>query len=147
MSTFVLKRKSYTVYDRTDALKKMKDSDVLAEREQKKVGYGDALGSAAGGALIGAGIGAGGYALTKGITGGFGNLAKNVSAGGFKTIGGIGAGVGALAAGISALRRRSKKNEDVEFYNDRLQYAQRQARRREHHDWKSNMTQREGYSF
>ena len=43
--------------------------------------------------------------------------------------------------------RRSKEQADNEFYNRRLEYAQRQAKRREKADWKSNMTQRDGYSY
>ena len=41
----------------------------------------------------------------------------------------------------------NKKRKDRTFYNDRLEYAQRQARRREKKDWKENMTQREGYTY
>ena len=50
-----------------------------------------------------------------------------------------------MAAG--ALRRKGKADKENKFYNNRLEYAQRQALRREHADWKANMTQREGYSY
>ena len=55
--------------------------------------------------------------------------------------------VGGLLAGGMALRNRNKKAEDNEWYNKRLNYAQRQARRREKTDRRTNMTQRDGYSY
>jgi endonuclease YncB( thermonuclease family) len=51
---------------------------------------------------------------------------------------------GALAAGMAKNRKQRKENN---FYNDRLAYAQRQAKRREKADWKQNMTGREGYTY
>ena len=51
-----------------------------------------------------------------------------------------------LGAGIGYLKNRKEAKEN-RFYNQRLEYAQRQAIRREKKDWKTNMTQREGYSY
>lgn len=143
MGKFVLKRKVYTIYDRTDALKRMNDADILAESEEKKQGWGNVIGSAAGGALVGGAGLAAGVGVAKGLTKGWGTITGK----GLIRAGKIGAGIGAAAAGLAAWNRRRKANNEVEFYNDRLNYAQRQAKRREHKDWKSNMTQREGYSF
>lgn len=141
----IIKRKLFTQWDETDRLKQMKDSDILAEKKKKKPGLGGVAGSAAGGALVGAaGLGAvGGLAGLKGIkTHGWGNVAK--SAGKF---GKFGALAGGLAIGGMALHKRNKAAKENQFYNDRLEYAQRQALRREKKDWKQNMTQREGYTY
>lgn len=133
MSIFILKRKAFSIYDETDNLKRMKDSDILAEKKKEKPSLAPSIlaagtGAAAGG-LIGAGIGA---------------VKKGAKAGkGAKT----GAIVGASVMAVNALKKRSKEKQDNQFYNDRLEYAQRQAVRRERKDWKSNMTQREGYSY
>jgi hypothetical protein len=43
--------------------------------------------------------------------------------------------------------KRSQEKAENSWYNDRLEYAQRQARRREKKDWKANMTERDGYSY
>ena len=58
-----------------------------------------------------------------------------------------GAMIGGLTAGVMAYNKGSKQAKDNEFYNQRLEYAKRQALRRERADWKTNMTQREGYSY
>ena len=137
MSAFTLKRKAFTVYDETDNLKRMKDSDILAEKKKEKPSLAPSVlaagtGAAAGG-LIGAGIG---LATKKGARlKGAGKLGK------------AGAIVGASVMAVNALNKRSKEKQENQFYNDRLEYAQRQAVRRERKDWKSNMTQREGYSY
>lgn len=133
MSIFILKRKAFTVYDETDNLKRMKDSDILAEKKKEKPSLAPSVlaagtGAAAGG-LIGAGIGA---------------VKKGAKAGKWGKAGAI---VGASVMAVNALKKRSKEKQDNQFYNDRLEYAQRQAIRRERKDWKSNMTQREGYSY
>jgi hypothetical protein len=143
MGTFRLLRKNYTVYDQVDALKRMKDSDILAEKERNRKGIGEAFGTAAAGGLIGGAGLAAAYGGAKFIKGGLNNLSGQS----ILRAGKIGAGVGAVAGGIYALNKRRKINKEVDEYNDRLSYAQRQARRREHRDWKANMTQREGYSF
>ena len=56
------------------------------------------------------------------------------------------AGGALIGAGIAYSKGR-KQAEENEFYNKRLQYAQKQALRREKKDWKTNMTQRDGYSY
>jgi len=127
----ILRQKGFTKYDETDQLKKMKDSDILAEKK-KKNNYGRTVTSGLNGAALGAGIGA--------VAG---KLAKKGAGRGAAIGAAAGAGLGAavnLAAG-------SKKRRENREYNDRLEYAQRQARRRESADWKSNNTTREGYTY
>ena len=125
----ILRTKSFTKYDDTDNLKRMKDSDILAEQKKEVPSYASTvLPKAAAGAAIGAaGWAAGGKGLKNGAIGG--------------------AILGAAALGISAANKRQKEREANQFYNDRLEYAQKQAKRREKVDWKQNMTQREGYSY
>lgn len=138
----IFKRKSYTKYDDTDNLKRMKDSDILAERRREpSVTPGMVAGSTAAGALAGATIG--------GITGAF---TRNKVAGSSRWSSmKRGAGKGALLTGAItgglALYNRNKSSKENQFYNDRLEYAKRQALRRERKDWKQNMTGREGYSY
>jgi len=135
MGTYILKRKTFTKYDDTDNLKRMKDSDILAEKKKQPTtsGYHVAAAGLAGGLAGGAiGVGAG---LVKGTKGA---VPKAGKAGLL-----IGAGIG-LA---SAAAKRSKEKADNSWYNRRLEYAQRQAIRREKADWKANMTQRDGYSY
>lgn len=138
----IIKRKLFTKYDETDRLKQMKDSDILAEKKKKKVGYGSVIRSAASGALAGGTL--------AGVVGGARGVLKpgknSILSGARKwaTLGAISAGV---LSGMKEGRRRRKENEEIDFYNDRLEYAKRQALRREKKDWKSNMTQREGYTY
>lgn len=136
----IIKRKLFTKYDDTDNLKRMKDSDILAEKPKQAPGYGSVAAGALGGAALGGTLGAvsGMFAKRKA---GQSMLGKMGSRG--KT----GLIVGGLLAGGMALRNRSKKAEENEWYNKRLNYAQRQAKRREKQDWKTNMTQRDGYSY
>ena len=74
MGTIYLKRKLYTQWDETDNLKRMKDSDILAEQKKKGPGYGSVISSSVGGALAGAAVGATALgikgAFKKGATGG-----------------------------------------------------------------------------
>ena len=113
----------------------MKDSDILAEQKKEAPGYGDVVSKTAGGAVVGG--------LAAGIAGGL----KSKSLAGASKYGKLGAmGVG-LGAGLMALNKRDKEAADRNFYNKRLAYAQKQAKRREKIDWKSNMTQRDGYSY
>ena len=105
MSAFTLKRKAFTVYDETDNLKRMKDSDILAEKKKEKPSLAPSVlaagtGAAAGG-LIGAGIG---LATKKGA----GKLGK------------AGAIVGASVMAVNALNKRSKEKQENQFYNDHL---------------------------
>ena len=58
-----------------------------------------------------------------------------------------GAILGGLALGAKALHKKAQEDNEAEFYNKRLKYAKKQAERREVKDWKTNMTQRDGYSY
>lgn len=149
MSTFILKRKAFTVYDQTDTLKRMKDSDILAEQKKQSPSYAPVAGAGITGAATGAAIGAGAMALLgKGAGAGAGakaiasTMGKNAIKGGK-----VGAIIGAGMMISSALGKRDKQKKENAFYNERLEYAQRQAQRRERKDWKANMTQRDGYSY
>lgn len=139
MTTYRLKRKSFTKYDETDTLKRMKDSDILAEKKKELPGYGDTVSKSLGGAALGASVGAAG-GLVSGL--GKGNALARAN-----KLGKLGAIGGAAILGGMALKERNKQADDNSFYNKRLAYAQRQAVRREKKDWKSNMTQRDGYSY
>lgn len=149
----VLRSKSFTKYDDTDNLKRMKDSDILAEKEKEVPSYSSSvLPKAAAGATIGAvGLGAA-NALYRGLGKGYSKLGGGQTGGaaawkGLKRGAVGGALLGAAILGSAAAKKRNQERKDAQFYNDRLQYAQTQAKRREKIDWKQNMTQREGYSF
>ena len=144
MATYKLKRKVFTRYDETDALKRMKDSDILAEQKKSSPSLMGPATQAVSGAATGAGVGA----LALGAKG-LGNAGSRWSSAlkGVKKGGIAGAIIGGTIAGSMALSKRNKEANDTDFYNKRLDYAQRQARRREKADWNSNMTQREGYSY
>lgn len=129
-----IKRKIFTKYDDTDSLKRMKDSDILAAEKKRKKGVGSAIYEGVKGAGVGAGLGAAAGAAMSGFKG-----AKRGSK--------YGALIGAAVSLPTALNKRDKYNNSINFYNDRLEFAQRQAKRRERKDWKQNMTQREGYSY
>lgn len=144
----VLRKKTYSVYDETDNLKRMRDADILAEEKKKAPGFASTvLPKAAAGAAVGAaGLGLAGGALkavSKSAAGARG--AAFLKGGKTSAIGG--AIAGAVLLGGKALKDRSKEKEANQFYNDRLEYAQKRAKRREKNDWKQNMTQREGYSY
>lgn len=125
-----------TEYDRTDRFKRMKDADILAENKRsnkgsyfksaKAGGMGAALGSAAG-ALAGA-------ISTKSVAG----ARKGALAG---------AAAGAAIGGGTKLAATHKEREQNRFVNRRLSEAQKQARRRESKDWKTNNVNREGYTY
>jgi len=161
MGTYILKRKVFTKYDDTDNLKKAKDSDILAEKKKRPetsgtaIALGAAKGAVAGGLALGA-IGAikpgrvvpagpAGKGLRRSIS----RAGANISNIGQKAIksGGRGALIGAAIGTGAMLYKRGKEKKENEFYNRRLEYAQRQAMRREKADWKANMTQRDGYSY
>lgn len=140
MGIFRLKRKTFTVYDETDNLKRMNDSDILAEqRKTPTTGWGNIASQGLTGAAMGAGLGAAAGAF-------FGHGAGNMK-GGAMAGGKWGAALGGLTMAGMALHKRNQENKQNQFYNNRLNYAQRQARRRERKDWKANMTQRDGYSY
>lgn len=143
MATYILRRKNFSRWDETDNLKRMKDSDILAEKKRKTSFLAPTLRSATTGAAI---LGATGSVLGAVAGKGTGNWASrrlNGFAGGAKT----GAILGAVGGGLYAQAQRKKEAEDNAFYNKRLAYAQKQAKRREKADWKTNMTQRDGYSY
>ena len=135
----IIKRKLFTRWDDTDSLKKMKDSDILAEKKKNAPGYGQVA------AAAGAGVVAGG--VVGGLTGGIAGRRSGSMLKGAGRMGKLGMLAGGALAGSLAMHQRSKAAKDNKFYNDRLEYAQRQAKRREKKDWKENMTQREGYTY
>ena len=143
MARYILKRRSFTKWDETDNLKRMKDSDILAEQKKKQPGYGGVAQGSIGGAIVGGAAGAG-AGLISGLAkkGARSSMATNAS-----KLGKLGAVGGALLVGGKALKERNDQAQENNFYNKRLAYAQRQAVRREKKDWKSNMTQRDGYSY
>lgn len=132
------------MYDETDNLKRMKDSDILAEKKKQAPGYGGVVGSAVGGAAV-----AGTAGVAAGAIKGLGTRGSRLASAGAKAgkYGKLAAAGGALVMGGMALKKRNQQAEENNFYNKRLEYAQRQAQRREKKDWKSNMTQRDGYSY
>ena len=137
----IIKRKLYTRYDDTDRLKQMRDSDILAEKKKQAPGYGQ-LASATAAGVVAGGVAGGVFGGARGLLKSGGSMIK-----GANRFGKIGAVLGGTAAGIMAYNARNKEVKDNKFYNDRLAYAQKQARRREKKDWKQNMTQREGYTY
>ena len=144
MARYILKRKSFTKWDDTDNLKRMKDSDILAEQKKEAPGYGNVASKSVGGAITGAAaLGTAGAAsglLKKGAR--LATVGSRLKTG--ATLGAIG---GALYLGGKALNKREAQSKETQFYNKRLKYAQKQAMRREKKDWKANMTQRDGYSY
>lgn len=152
MAKYILKRKLYTKWDETDTLKGMRDSDILSQTK-KKVNTTEAATSVAGsalkGAAIGGGLGLAGGALYGANIGKGAGMAKTMKAMGKSSakLGKAGLIAGAAIGSVKALGKINKEANDNAFYNRRLGYAQRQAKRRERKDWKTNMTQREGYSY
>lgn len=149
---YKLRRKNFTLYDETDSLKRMKDSDILAQTKRKTSDPKAAMRSAGYGALTGMGIGAGiGTALGGLATGSLGKRATT------SIISGMGRGLGTglkwggfagMGIGVyNHIRKNKDQYNENRQYNQRLEYAQRQAKRRERADWKINMTQRDGYSY
>ena len=105
MGRFILKRKLYTVYDETDSLKRMKDSDILAQQKKEAPGLGNVAQSAITGAVAGAGaLGVAGTIKNTVNGGGFKGAWK-----GFKGGAGTGAILGGLGAGAYAMYKRSKQ--------------------------------------
>lgn len=136
----MFRQRTYTQWDDTDAIKRMKDSDILAER-RKSGTLGDTVSKMGMGAGIGMGIGS--------VIGGLSGMKKGGK--GFMAGATSGAKVGAIIGGGSlgavAAVQNSGKQQEIDFYNRRLGYAKRQAARRERMDWNQNMTQREGYTY
>ena len=124
-----------TKYDRTDRIKQMKDSDVLAEKKRSNTrSYINAAKAGGVGALIGSGLGAAASIATKGRVK-MGNAAK------------AGAIAGGLVVGGGKLAATHGEREQNRFVNRRLNEAKRQAIRREAKDWKNNAVNREGYTY
>ena len=126
-------------YGETDSLRQMKDSDILSQQKKTNSGLN---GEVAKNALI---AGAAGVGLGKlgSVVGG--RVGKTASAIG-KFSGKRGLVAGAVAAGLT-LASQKKQRKQNEFYNDRLDYAKRQAVKRERADFRNNMTFREGYTY
>jgi hypothetical protein len=139
-SGYLFAQREYTKWDETDNLKRAKDSDILAEEKKKTPGLSAPIMAGVGGAITGAATGA----VAGGILGG---IKKKGILNGLKKGSKWGAVIGGTALAAGALKKRNKEKSEVQFYNDRLAYAKRQAERRERRDWKENMTQREGYSY
>jgi hypothetical protein len=143
-SGYLAAQKEFTKWDETDNLKRAKDSDILAEEKKKTPGMGTPIMAGVSGALTGAAVGATAGGLS-GIARRGGSFKRGLAKAG--KFGKYGAFAGGAIAGFGALKKRNKEKEDVQFYNNRLAYAKRQAERRERKDWKQNMTGREGYSY
>lgn len=136
----VIRYKTFSKYDSTDRIKKMKDSDILAEDYKKTPGVSvkEVSRDLISGAVIGA------------LAGKINELSGN-------KIKGLGtdwresARKGILAAGAYDLAkdiyRKHRDGEKVEFYNKRLREAKKNAKRREESDWKNNTLNREGYTY
>lgn len=145
------KRKLYTKYDETDNLKRMKDSDILALEPKKlspetsagRRGINGAMEGAVLGGITGGAIGA----LSEGI----GKKSMDAAWKGAQSGGKRGLIIGAATLGLlkalSAQKRGENEEIDNRFYNNRLKYAQKMARRREQADWIANINNRDGYSF
>ena len=126
--------KGVTKYDRTDNIKRMKDSDILAEEEKSNAGtYVKSGKSALVGSALGAALGA-----VAGSKSGRAGIKKGAAAG---------AAAGAILGGSAKLAGTHKEREQNRFVNRRLREAKKQARRRESRDWKDkSVIDRESYS-
>ncbi len=136
----IIRYKTFSKYDSTDRLKKMKDSDILEEEYKKTPGVSlkEVTKDLLTGAVIGAGLGK----INK-LTG------NRVSS--FGTDWRETAKHGILAAAAydlaKDLHRKHKEGEEVEFYNKRLRQAKKNAKRREKSDWLNNTYNRDGYTY
>lgn len=143
-------RQGYSRYDDTDGIKSMKDADILAQQRRQNTGQFGRVGRSG---LIGAVRGAGITGLIGGALGAAANRKNGYAAMGkaFLKHAKIGAAVGGTVGGLvgstNQMSKESRVNENNRFYNDRLEYAQRKAVRRERKDWYNNNNNREGYSY
>ena len=128
--------KGVTSYDRTDRLKQMKDSDILAEK--KRSNTGTYVKSAKTG-VVGSALGAGAGAILGATKFGRALGVKKMAALGATAGGALGVG-----GGLAATHNERSQNR---FVNRRLKEAKRQALRREGKDWKNNAVNREGYTY
>lgn len=140
-------------YADSDDLKRMKDSEILAEEEKQTPGYGKTVGKAAkyglgiGAAAAGAGaLAAGAGALKDGYSLTSGQTWKSIGRKAGKW-GGIALAAGTAIGAAKGLVERNREKQQVDKYNARLNYAQRRAARRERTDFKANMSNRDGYSY
>lgn len=146
------RQKYYTQWDETDQLKRMKDSDILAQQKRKANMASDAADtfkSTISGALPGAAIGAATGLAAGATTIGKGHIFQGLAKAGktAKNLGLVGAGIGAGVGLLKSLKNQAQQKKEREFYNDRLDYAQRHALRREKNDWRDNNLNREGYTY
>lgn len=125
----------HTKYDRSDRIKQLRDSDILAEKKRSNLGtYVKSGKRAAVGGALGSAIGAGvGFAK-----GGLRGVVRGAK---------IGAGTGAVLGGAAGLASTHNEREQNRFVNRRLAEAKYQARRREARDWKNNTVNRDGYTY
>lgn len=136
----VIRFKTFSKYDETDRLKKMKDSDILEEnfKETPGVSLKEAARNVLTGALVGGTVG-----KINELTGNKLNLSDTDWKNTLKK--------GAVAGGIYAigkdLYRKSAEGDEVDFYNKRLRQAKKNAKRREKSDWINNTLNREGYTY
>lgn len=129
-------QKGVTKYDRTDQIKGLKDSDVLAENKRSNVrSYVKSAKAGVAGGVAGSAIGA--------VAGGL----KTKSLKGIKQGAALGGAIGGSVAGAGKLAATHGEREQNRFVNRRLKEAKTQARRREAKDWKTNATGREGYTY
>ena len=166
--------RSFTKWDQTDQLKDMSDADILAEQKRKtsSLNLGKSVAGAGvgaiGGGLIGKKLGAGGTgALAGAAIGGMAGMDKQtrektaigaslgaaagmglslLTKGKISNGAKLGAALGGTAGVISGVASGHKQNKENQFFNDRLEYAQGKAEKREKTDWKNNVNNREGYS-
>ena len=136
----IIRFKTFSKYDETDRIKKMKDSDILAEeyRETPKVGLKEAFRDVATGAIAG------------GLLGKVNELTGNrlgLSSTDWRDLGRKGALLGGVYTVGKDLYRKYKYGEEVDFYNKRLRQAKKNARRREKSDWLNNTLNRESYTY
>jgi hypothetical protein len=119
-------------YDLTDQYKGMKDSDLLAEKKKSNAGTYVRSGKTG---VIGAALG-GALGAAAGLRSG--NVVKGAKAGAA-----IGGTLG-VAGGMAATHKERGNNR---FDNRRLNHIQYQAKRREGKDWRSQTSNREGYTY
>ena len=136
----ILRFKTFSKYDETDRIKKMKDSDILAEEYQKTPGVSlkEVTKDLTTGAVVG------------GIVGKINELSGNrlrLGSTDWKDSARNGAIIAGLYDILKDTYRKHKYGDDVDFYNKRLRQAKRNAKRREKSDWLNNTLNREGYTY
>ena len=137
----ILRFKTFSKYDETDRIKRMKDSDILDEEYKKDPGVSlkEVSRDLATGAIIGGVLG-----KANQISGG--RLGSSISTDRRKS-----ARNGVIIAGaydvLKDIYRKHKHGDEVDFYNKRLRQAKKNARRREKSDWLNNTLNREGYTY